>query len=106
MERQTQEAHHLVQMDTHAERLSRPRSETTLDHVGLEEARAQSLRRRPAARRRGSPGLPRAQAKVGDEGPEVERRFRLADGVEVDQTALLAGEEQLRGTEVPVGEAR
>src|SRR5439155_16037193 len=93
-------------LDTHAKSLSRPRPVTALDHVGVEEPRAQSLRRLPAARRSGSPRLARAHPKVGEEVPEVERRFRLADGVEVDQTALLAGEEQLRWAEVPVAEAR
>src|SRR5437016_11055740 len=105
-ERQTPEAQQLVQLDTHAKSASRPRPVTALDHVGVEKPRAQSLRRLPAARRSGSPRLARAHAKVGEEVPEVERRFRLADGVEVDQTALLAGEEQLRWAEVPVAEAR
>src|SRR5881397_351933 len=97
VERQTKEAHHLVQMDTSAKSVSFPRPVATLDHVRVEEARAKLLR--------GDPSLARVHPEVGEELREVERRFRPADGIEVDETAPLPGEDQLRVGEVPVAEA-
>src|SRR3989475_9147046 len=106
VEHEAQEAHHLVQAHARLEAVSLLWRIAARVHVRLEEPGAHPLAGLVSVRRCRSPCLARGQAQVGEELAEVERWLRLADGVEVDQPALGTGEDQLRGAEVPVAEAR
>src|SRR5207249_8090823 len=71
VERQTQEAHHLVHPDARAQRVSVPRPGATLGRVRVEEPRAKSLRGLPSVRRGGNPRFARAHPEVGEELAQV-----------------------------------
>src|SRR5439155_942356 len=106
VEHEAQEAHHLVQAHARLEAIALPCRVATRVHVLLEEPGAHPLGGLLSVPRRRPPCLARGQPQVGEELAEVERRFGLTDGVEVNEPALVTGEDQLRGAEVPVAEAR
>src|SRR5438093_8939177 len=104
MEHEAQEAYDLVEIHPPPEKQFRARAEATFFHIRIHEPGADPLRRLPPVRRCRFPGLSGGQSQVGQEMAQVERRLGLADGVEVDQAALVPGEEELRGAEIAMAE--